>query len=61
MIERIRKQDMSQWGITTRHFGSLETAMADAQLFVHRASHLIIWPLNANDWLLIIGISALVN
>jgi hypothetical protein len=45
--------ELDNWSVITRICVSLDTAMVLAQGFLTRTSHIVLWPVQSGQWLLI--------
>jgi hypothetical protein len=58
---QIHTSELDKWSVVTRFCSSLEQAEVFAQEFLHKTSHIVLWPLKPEKWMLIVRLPILWN
>ena len=56
-----RITELDKWSVITRICANLEQAMVLTQEFMKRTSHIVIWPVQQEQWLVIARLPILLN
>jgi hypothetical protein len=58
---QFRTSELDKWSVVTRLCADFDQAAALAQEFMHRTSHIVLWPIKQNQWLVIARLPVMLN